>query len=803
MKVISMDRPVDVDVENNNQPRAYEPRNSGDLENVIDGMELIEDGDEELEEAVNNIRYTVNQWLRNTLGMTNHPFAIRSLNNPELNEVEVKDRFADSHMRAEGIEDIRNPRIGRENDEEIERNNLIETDFTAEIAGEEFFGINRHIPELGDYRDLQWWVLHENGSWGEEARAGTPEHLVNPRQIGETYGFRIEADGEQLSRDEIISMSENIDRREISTPQLTTSIPEIFMQYESKDEVIENEYNGDSDAFEQDLRLAEEMGMVDDDELTLMGYLAQFDFDQRSPDRRRLVNLLSGNGDLDSFSQRELEQLNGLIDLNGYEAEISLEYDRRGRNTGFDLTEVFDIDIDSSDVEVSGNRGMLNISFPVDVDLDSGDLEIPAAMEELVERYGRQIGLDPNNPMALMRDQSGSIDLGIVEIMDLFVDGNPQIGRQYIQDNPSTFQRLYEDDFARVTDASLDDVRVTSIRQESHEESLDTGSLDIDTDDLFSDYGSSDYIEEKIENDYTSYLDDDDDIYDIMSDGGLPQDPEAIAEHLEGLTAEEAVGSSSEDLEQVINQAVSQIVQSSEDSFAVSTEDGDYNALTRGLISALVPDYGRNNDPDDNTGSGLLENLNQTSNYIEGYNDPFGSSDSGSDPVEVEDGSTTFEQNGSFRSQNELMIDRGVLELMPYQDTLEDHGMEVPNPYGNEFRTETINDYDELDDETKTRLRALDEADYISLMEQDGTATLRMNRDERHTKVILDIESEWTPEEAQIIGSDRYRTSVNHQVTDIEYEESELIDTMKGMLEPTTTADQAYREAGTGITLTS
>ncbi len=802
MKVISMDRPVDVDVENNNQPRAYEPRSSWDLENVIDGMELIEDGDDELEEAVNNIRYKVNQWLRNTLGMTNHPFAIRSLNNPELNEVEVKDRFADSQMRTEGIEDIGNPRIGRENDEEIKRNNLIETDFTAEIAGEEFFGINRHIPELGDYRDLQWWVLQENGSWGEEARVGTPEHLVNPRQIGETYGFRIEADGEQLSRDEIISMSENIDRREISTPQLTTSIPEIFMQYESKYEVIENEYNGDSDAFEQDLRLAEEMGMVDDDELTLMGYLTQFDFDERSPDRRQLVNLLSGNGDLDSFSQRELEQLNGLIDLNGYEAEISLEYDGRGRNTGFDLTEVFDIDVGSSDVEVSSNHGMLNISFPVDVDLGSGDLEIPAAMEELVERYGRQIGLDPNNPMALMRDQSGSIDLGIVEIMDLFMDGNPQIDRQYIQDNPSTFQRLYEDDFVRVTDASLDDVRVTSIRQESHEESLDAGFLD--------NYNTSDLMDEisyESENSNDSYLEDDDSIYslddDLYFDGGLPQDPEAIAENLEGLTAEEAVGSSSEDLEQVINQAVSQIVQSGEDSFAVSTEDGDYNALTRGLISALVPDYGRNNDPGDNTGIGLLENLNQTSSYLEAYNDPFGSSDSGSDPVEVEDGSTTFEQNGSFRSQNELMIDRGVLELMPYQDTLEDHGMDVPNPYGNEFRTETINDYDELDDETKTRLRALDEADYISLMEQDGTATVRMNRDERHTKVVLDIESEWTPEEAQITGSDRYRTSVNHQVTDIEYEESELIDTMKGILEPTTTADQSYREADTGITLAS
>ncbi len=82
----------------------------------------------QFERAVKEVRLYVDGKVRAHYGILAHHNAIRALNNPQTTALP--------------------PRLRR-----------------VQLAGEEFFGLNRFMDNFPDVADIQWWSLYKEGSW--------------------------------------------------------------------------------------------------------------------------------------------------------------------------------------------------------------------------------------------------------------------------------------------------------------------------------------------------------------------------------------------------------------------------------------------------------------------------------------------------------------------------------------------------------------------------------------------------------------------------------------------------------------
>ncbi|MFT4303570.1 MAG: hypothetical protein ACMXYG_03325 [Candidatus Woesearchaeota archaeon] len=182
---------------------------------------------EEFEEIVRNIRLELDTRIRSKtthLGYNgqNHYLGIRALNDP------------------------------RETDRGQEQ-----------LAGEEFFGVNRFVDELLDVADVQWWTIYANAGWGLHERSTEGEHLECWGSWGDLKSALIVVDGVPLSIDQTVSFYRTLMNRQRKG----------FSQRYKRDEVqsgLEKIASGkrlDDDS----LDVLERLGLIENGEVTYKG----------------------------------------------------------------------------------------------------------------------------------------------------------------------------------------------------------------------------------------------------------------------------------------------------------------------------------------------------------------------------------------------------------------------------------------------------------------------------------------------------------------------------------------------------
>ncbi len=155
---------------------AFVQPTSEEIERVLQALHMVqrlpEDQQRQLTEATREIRYFVDGQIRAEFGATNHFNAIRCLNNPELTQIA----------------------------------NLVQVP-RSQLAGEEFFALNRFMPNFPDIADIQWWSVYKDGSWGLDTWNPEGEHLdTGVNGWGELVGSVMKLNGKVLNPREMIEL---------------------------------------------------------------------------------------------------------------------------------------------------------------------------------------------------------------------------------------------------------------------------------------------------------------------------------------------------------------------------------------------------------------------------------------------------------------------------------------------------------------------------------------------------------------------------------------------------------------------
>jgi len=139
---------------------------------------------EEFEFVIKELRLLLDSNIRSvTNGMANngqnHYFGIRALNDPE-----------------ESLEAI------------VKQKDV-------QLAGEEFFGINRFFGNVPDIADVQWWALYKGNNWALHTRSSEGEHLETGYYgWGDLDAAVIKVNGKALTVEETLSFYRTIKKRE-------------------------------------------------------------------------------------------------------------------------------------------------------------------------------------------------------------------------------------------------------------------------------------------------------------------------------------------------------------------------------------------------------------------------------------------------------------------------------------------------------------------------------------------------------------------------------------------------------------
>ncbi|MBU4456067.1 MAG: hypothetical protein KKA65_01055 [Nanoarchaeota archaeon] len=159
-----------------NEPRAYIQPTPEEIEKVLEAMHMVgnlpADQQRQLIEATKEIRYFVDGQIRARFGATNHFNAIRCLNNPEVTDVATP-------LSMDGVQ----------------------------LAGEEYFGLNRFMVNYPDIADIQWWALYQGGSWHLDTWNPEGEHLdTGVNGWGNLVGSVLKINGQVLGPQEIVAI---------------------------------------------------------------------------------------------------------------------------------------------------------------------------------------------------------------------------------------------------------------------------------------------------------------------------------------------------------------------------------------------------------------------------------------------------------------------------------------------------------------------------------------------------------------------------------------------------------------------
>lgn len=162
------------------EPRAYIEPSQADVEKVLEAIHMVEklptDVQRQLIEATREIRYFIDGQIRARFGATYHFNAIRCLNDPQTTEVNR-------------LLSLRN----------------------VQLAGEEFFALNRFMINFPDIADVQWWALYQNGSWHLDTWNPDGEHLdTGVNGWGNLLGSVLKVNGKVLEPKEVIAFYRTI-----------------------------------------------------------------------------------------------------------------------------------------------------------------------------------------------------------------------------------------------------------------------------------------------------------------------------------------------------------------------------------------------------------------------------------------------------------------------------------------------------------------------------------------------------------------------------------------------------------------
>lgn len=213
--------------------RAYVQPSPQDVERILASINYVvrlpEDQQRLFVDATQEMRYFLDGAIRAKFGATRHFNAIRCLNDPTRTNV------ADL----------------------LSRRNV-------QLAGEEFFGLNRFMPNIPDIADVQWWAVYADGSWQLDTWNPEGEHLdTGFNGWGNLVCAVLKVNGQVLTPNQTVAFYRTLKLRD----------EQGFMTQESMIN-LQAMLNGLTQrrlprGLEQHLELAHDLGLVEDDSRTL------------------------------------------------------------------------------------------------------------------------------------------------------------------------------------------------------------------------------------------------------------------------------------------------------------------------------------------------------------------------------------------------------------------------------------------------------------------------------------------------------------------------------------------------------
>ncbi len=207
---------------------AYVEPTQQEVQRVLEAIHFVgrlpEDKQRQLVEATQEIRYFFDGQVRARYGATRHFNAIRCLNNPEETNVA-------GQLSLPG----------------------------SQLAGEEYFGLNRFMINFPDIADIQWWSVYKDGSWRLDSWNPQGEHLdTGFNGWGELVGSVIKLNGKVLNPEEMIGFYRAIRLRNERG----------FMTDESLDnlQTLVRAIDGEGSLgrrYEEQVEMAHDLGLVD------------------------------------------------------------------------------------------------------------------------------------------------------------------------------------------------------------------------------------------------------------------------------------------------------------------------------------------------------------------------------------------------------------------------------------------------------------------------------------------------------------------------------------------------------------
>jgi hypothetical protein len=186
---------------------------------------LPEDKQRRLIEATREIRFFFDGQIRARFGGTQHFNAIRCLNDPTRTDVATPLSLRDT-----------------------------------QLAGEEFFALNRFMVNYPDIADIQWWAVYQNGSWRLDTWNPQGEHLdTGVNGWGDLVGSVMKVNGRVLNPNEMLAFYRTMrlrNEREFVSPDTHDAIKRFLSAVGSQEEL--------SSKFDEQVETAIDLGLVDE-----------------------------------------------------------------------------------------------------------------------------------------------------------------------------------------------------------------------------------------------------------------------------------------------------------------------------------------------------------------------------------------------------------------------------------------------------------------------------------------------------------------------------------------------------------
>nr|MBI4156364.1 hypothetical protein [Candidatus Woesearchaeota archaeon] len=209
---------------------AYVQPTQEEVQRVLEAVHMIrtlpEDQQRRLTEATREIRYFFDGQIRATFGGAGHFNAIRCLNDPTRTDVATP-------------LSLRN----------------------TQLAGEEFFALNRFMLNYPDIADLQWWAVYQDGSWNLDTWNPEGEHLdTGFNGWGNLVGSVMKVNGKVLSPNEMLAFYRTMrlrNERNFIQPQTQDAIKTFLLAVDSQSRLPSR--------YDEQVETAIDLGLVGED----------------------------------------------------------------------------------------------------------------------------------------------------------------------------------------------------------------------------------------------------------------------------------------------------------------------------------------------------------------------------------------------------------------------------------------------------------------------------------------------------------------------------------------------------------